>query len=82
MDCRDLGVVNRILMAAWAWRTGNIRSQTEVACGLQEDISIKLADGFGAPISMPAFASVDDESVDYQEHVRLPKTVRWTVRAN
>ncbi|MES1180863.1 MAG: DUF3857 and transglutaminase domain-containing protein, partial [Verrucomicrobiota bacterium] len=43
--------------------------KTELACGLQEDVSIKLADGFTGSVAMPATSTVSDESMDYGQQV-------------
>ncbi|HEY5043340.1 MAG TPA: DUF3857 domain-containing protein, partial [Verrucomicrobiae bacterium] len=65
---RDLGVASRILLDSIGLATRKYPLQTEVTCGVQEEVSLKLGNGFAAPISIPAFASVDDDCVDYQEH--------------
>ena len=41
--------------------------KTEVTCGVQEDISLKLADGFTGVASLPATSSVDDDCVGYRQ---------------
>jgi transglutaminase-like putative cysteine protease len=43
--------------------------KTELACGLQEDVSIKLADGYTDSVAMPATSTVSDESMDYGQQV-------------
>ena len=70
---KDFGVVNFLLRANTGLAKRKYPLQTEVTCGLQEDISLKLADGFAAPMSMPAASSVNDDCMDYQEHVAFKK---------
>jgi transglutaminase-like putative cysteine protease len=41
--------------------------KTEVACGVQENISLKLAGGFGGAVSLPAASAVDDDCVSYRQ---------------
>jgi len=41
--------------------------ETEITCGVQEDISLKLAGGFTGTAALPAPSSVDDDCVSYQQ---------------
>ena len=54
---KNLGMVNFILGGAGLEKR-KYPLQTEVACGLQEDISIKLGDGFAGAVSLPACCAV------------------------
>jgi hypothetical protein len=45
--------------------------RTEIACGVREDISIKLGDGFNGAVSLPALAPIDDESLSYSRQIAL-----------
>ena len=51
-----------------AWKKGNTRLKTEVTCGVQEDISLKLASGFTGTASLPSPSAVEDDCVSYQQH--------------
>jgi transglutaminase-like putative cysteine protease len=63
---KHLGVVNFILGSAGLEKR-KYPMQTEVACGLEEEISIRLGDGFAGALSKPTSAPVDDECMNYQE---------------
>jgi transglutaminase-like putative cysteine protease len=41
--------------------------QTQISCGVQEDISLKLAGGFTGESALPALSSVDDDGVSYRQ---------------
>ncbi len=53
---KSLGVVNFIL-GGTGWRKENIPCRPTVACGLKEDISIQLGDGFAGAVSMPILSA-------------------------
>jgi len=67
---KNFGIINFILNG-----TGLEKRKypllTEVACGLQEKVSIKLGDGFTGSVSMPECKPVDDQSVGYHEQVKF-----------
>ncbi len=65
---KHLGMVNFILGNAGLEKR-KYPMQTEVACGLEEDISIQLGDGFAGAVSMPTSVPVDDECLNYQERI-------------
>ena len=65
---KHLGVVNFILRGTGLDKR-KYPLQTYVACGLKEDLSLKLDDGFGKPISLPVCHPVDDPSLDYHQTV-------------
>jgi len=62
---KHLGVVNFILGGCGLDKR-KYPMRTFVACGLREDVSIKLSDDFISAASMPTCAPVDDQSLDYQ----------------
>lgn len=64
--CRDLGIANRLLGGVTGLEKRKYPLQTEVTCGVREDISLKLAGGFAAPLSLPEFPPVNTEGVDYR----------------
>jgi transglutaminase-like putative cysteine protease len=64
----DFGIVNFILDGAGLDKR-KYPMQTDVACGLAEGISLKLSGGFGKTVSLPTYASIDDPSLSFQEHV-------------
>ncbi len=63
---KKLGVVNFILGGAGLEKR-KYPMLTEVACGLQEDISIQLGDGFAGAVSLPACPPIDDDCMNYQQ---------------
>ena len=64
---KRLGVVNFILDGTGLDKR-KYPLKTEVTCGVQEDISLKLAGGFTGMASLPSPSSVDDDCVSYQQH--------------
>ena len=67
---KSLGVVNFILDGTGLEKR-KYPLQTFVACGLKEDLSIQLGDGFGDAVSLPACSPIDDSSLSYAEHCEL-----------
>jgi transglutaminase-like putative cysteine protease len=65
---KDFGVLNFILNGAGLDKR-KYPMRTYVACGLEEGVSIKLAAGFGQPISLPSYTPINDPSLSFQEHV-------------
>ncbi len=63
---KRLGVLNFILDGTGLEKR-KYPLETEVTCGVQEDISLKLADGFGGAVSLPATSSVEDDCVSYRQ---------------
>jgi len=63
---KNFGVVNFILGGCGLDKR-KYPMRTEVACGLKEDISIKMAGGFAGAVSMPSCPPVDDHCVSYGE---------------
>ncbi|HEY1662969.1 MAG TPA: DUF3857 domain-containing protein [Verrucomicrobiae bacterium] len=68
---KDLGVANRLLLQVVGLASRKYPLNTEVTCGVREEISLKLTGGFAAPVSIPQFASLDDDSVAYNEKVAV-----------
>jgi transglutaminase-like putative cysteine protease len=66
---KGLGIVNFILGGAGLEKR-KYPMQTEVACGLDESISLKLSGGFGPAVSLPSCPSVEDSSLSYQQTVQ------------
>jgi transglutaminase-like putative cysteine protease len=64
---KRLGVVNFILDGTGLEKR-KYPLETEVTCGVQEDISLKLAGGFTGASSLPSASSVDDDCAGYQQH--------------
>jgi transglutaminase-like putative cysteine protease len=69
---KRLGMVNFIL-GGTGLEKRKYPLQTELACGLREDISIKLADGFAEAVSMPSCSPVDGERLSYQQSFDFKK---------
>jgi transglutaminase-like putative cysteine protease len=68
---KDLGVANRILIGVAGLGKRKYPLETEVTCGVREDLSLKLTGGFAAPLSIPTFSSVNDGCIAYGEDVAL-----------
>jgi transglutaminase-like putative cysteine protease len=66
---RDLGVANRILLDVVGLKSRKYPMNTEVTCGVREDVTLQLTGGFAGPLSVPEFSSVDDDCVRYVENV-------------
>ncbi|HEY2328183.1 MAG TPA: DUF3857 domain-containing protein, partial [Verrucomicrobiae bacterium] len=64
---KNFGMVNFILDGT-GLEQRKYPLQTEVACGLQEEVSLKLAAGFTGAVSLPKCGPVDDRSLSYQEN--------------
>jgi|CZKI01.1.fsa_nt_gi transglutaminase-like putative cysteine protease len=62
---KDLGIVNFIL-GGTGLEKRRFPMETYVACGLHEEVSLRLAPGFTGTVSMPTCAPQDDECVGYQ----------------
>ena len=65
----DLGVANRILIGSVGLEKRKYPLDTELTCGVREEMSLKLTGGFAAPLAIPQFASVNDPGVSYNETV-------------
>jgi transglutaminase-like putative cysteine protease len=63
---KDVGVINFILDGVGLEKR-KYPLQTYVACGLKEDLTLKLDNGFTGAISMPNCSPVNDKSLTYSE---------------
>jgi hypothetical protein len=63
---KGLGLVNFILGGAGLEKR-KYPLQTYVACGLKEEVSLRLADRFTGVLSIPSCSPVQDESLGYAE---------------
>jgi transglutaminase-like putative cysteine protease len=63
---RNLGMVNFILGGTGLDKR-KYPLRTEVTCGLEEDVSIQMAEDYARTVSMPSCPPVDDECVGYRE---------------
>ena len=63
---KRLGVVNFILDGTGLEKR-KYPLETEVTCGVQEDITLRLAGGFAGTASLPSPSSVEDDGVSYQQ---------------
>ena len=61
-----LGVVNFILRDTGLEKR-KYPMQTSVTCGLQEEVSLKLGDGFAGAVSMPDCAPVEDDCLSLKK---------------
>lgn len=65
-----LGIANFILGGA-SLETRKYPLRTKIACGLDEQITVKLADGFTGTVSMPSYPPIDDKTMSYHRKVEL-----------
>jgi hypothetical protein len=65
---QSFGIVNYILGGTGLERR-KYPMLTEVACGLSEEFSIRLAAGFEQALSLPGGAPVDDECFGYRQEI-------------
>ena len=63
---KNFGVVNFILGGCGLDKR-KYPMRTEVACGLKENVSIKMTGGFAGAVSMPSCPPVDDDCISYGE---------------
>ena len=63
---KDFGIINYVLDGTGLEKR-KYPLQTEVACGLQEDVSLRLEGGFRGPVSLPECTPVDDDCSVYHE---------------
>jgi transglutaminase-like putative cysteine protease len=63
---KGLGIVNFIL-GNTGLEKRKYPMQTYVACGLQEDVDLKLGEGFGDAASMPSCSPLDDQTLSYSQ---------------
>jgi transglutaminase-like putative cysteine protease len=67
---KGLGLVNFIL-GGTGLEKRKYPLQTYVACGLKEEVSLKLADDFTGVVSMPSCSPLQDESLSYAENFQF-----------
>jgi transglutaminase-like putative cysteine protease len=63
-----LGIVNFILEGTGLDKR-KYPLRTEIACGLREDMTVKLTDGFAGPLSLPSYTPAADDRLSYQRSV-------------
>jgi transglutaminase-like putative cysteine protease len=61
------GIANRILQEGSGLDKRKYVIQTQLACGLDEQVSLKLADGFRGAESLPQCQPVDDDTLSYHQ---------------
>ncbi|HEU6449275.1 MAG TPA: DUF3857 domain-containing protein [Verrucomicrobiae bacterium] len=66
---KDLGVANRVLIGSTGLAKRKYPLQTDVTCGVREDVSLKLTGGFAAPLAVPDYSSVNEPGIAYVVHV-------------
>src|SRR5437588_447106 len=67
---RGLGIVSFVLSGTGLEkRTYPLR--TYIACGLKEEISLKLADDFSGAVSLPSYPPIEDEGISYKRSVQV-----------
>src|SRR5262249_5614544 len=67
---KGLGLVNFIL-GGTGLEKRKYPLQTFVACGLKEEVSLKMADDFSGVLSMPSCSPLQDESLGYVENFQF-----------
>jgi transglutaminase-like putative cysteine protease len=67
---KGLGIVNFIL-GGTGLEKRKYPMQSFVACGLQEDVSVKLGDGFNQAVSMPSCTPQQDPTLSYEQTFRF-----------
>jgi hypothetical protein len=65
---KHFGIVNFLLQGADLEKR-KYPLQTGLTCGLQENISLKLAGGFNGAVAMPSASSVNDDHLSYAQNV-------------
>ncbi len=65
---KNLGVANAILNGDVGLQKRKYPLEIDFTCGVREEMSLKLAGGFAAPLSIPAFSGFNDDSVAYDEN--------------
>jgi transglutaminase-like putative cysteine protease len=63
----DLGVVNFILSGT-GLESRRYPLETQMTCGIDDHISLKMASNFSQAVSIPSASSVDDDCVGYRRH--------------
>jgi transglutaminase-like putative cysteine protease len=63
---RAFGVVNFLLDGAGLEKR-KYPMETRAACGLEEEVSLKLDSGFAGTVSLPSCPPVDDETLSYRQ---------------
>src|SRR5437588_7905391 len=67
---KGLGIVSFVLGGTGLEkRTYPLR--TYIACGLKEEISLKLADDFSGAVSLPSYPPIEDEGISYKRSVQV-----------
>jgi hypothetical protein len=64
---RNFGVVN-LVMGSCGLDKRKYPMQIDVACGLKEQLALKMADGFTDAVSMPTCPPIHDECISYDEN--------------
>jgi hypothetical protein len=67
---KGMGIVNYVLQGTGLEKR-KYPLRTSLACGVREDVSIQLGAGYTGQISMPSYAPIKDQSLDYQRRVAL-----------
>lgn len=76
---KGLGVVNFIL-GNTGLEKRKYPLQTSVACGLKEEIVLKLGEGFATPVSIPSGPPMEDKAITYARHFDLRNGVLSATR--
>jgi transglutaminase-like putative cysteine protease len=66
---KNVGIAGFIIQSIGGLEQRKYPLKTEMTCGLDEQISLKLADGFTKSVSMPDCKPVDNECLGYKEQV-------------
>jgi len=65
---KGLGIINFILDGTGLEKR-KYPMRTFIACGLHEELQLKLGEGFAGPVSMPNYAPIVDDCLSYERRV-------------
>jgi transglutaminase-like putative cysteine protease len=68
---KDVGVVNRVLIGVVGLQKRKYPLETEVTCGIREEMSLKLTGPFSSPLDIPQFSTVNDDGVACDENISV-----------
>jgi len=65
-----MGIVNHVLEGTGLDKR-KYPLRTGIACGVSEQIAVKLGEGYSGQISMPSYPPIEDKSIGYQRKVEM-----------
>src|SRR6185503_12003307 len=67
---KGMGIVNFVLGGAGLEKR-KYPLRTEIACGVKEELTIQLNEGFAGSISIPSYSPIQDQALSYDRRVEL-----------